>query len=112
MCGFVREAGHFFVFYIVILFTSPAIESFFRLVGTIILDHNVAARLAAVLITTIVVCVSSSNPWAVEPLINIFRRFWLLDPSLCHEALATLGILDKSCSLRLFCAPHQRVQRP
>ena len=38
MCGFVREVGHFFVFYVVILFTFSATESFFRLMGTIKMD--------------------------------------------------------------------------
>ena len=107
MCGFVREAGHFFVFYIVILFTFWAMGAFFRLMGTITLDYNVAARLAAALITTMVVCASSSSSWAIQPVIDIFHRFWLPDPCLCHEALAILDLLDKPCPLRIFCAPHQ-----
>ncbi len=72
MCGFVRDAGHFFTFYIVILFTFWAMGAFFRLMGTVTMDFNVAARLAAALIVAMVVCASSPNLWIVELLILTF----------------------------------------
>jgi hypothetical protein len=58
MCGFVRTAGHFFTFYIVILMTFWAMSAFFTLLGTVTHNYNVAARLAAFLITLMVVCQS------------------------------------------------------
>jgi ATP-binding cassette subfamily G (WHITE) protein 2 (SNQ2) len=55
MCDLVRDAGHFFTFYIVILTTFWAMSAFFRFLGTVTADYNVAARLAAFLITLMVV---------------------------------------------------------
>lgn len=55
MCGFVRTAGHFFTFYLFIISTFFVMSSFFRLLGVITADYNVAARLAAFLITLMVV---------------------------------------------------------
>lgn len=55
MCGLVRDAGHFFTFYLVIIMTFWAMSAFFRFLGTVTADYNVAARLAAFLITAMVV---------------------------------------------------------
>lgn len=46
MCGLVRTAGAFFTFYIVILATFWAMTTFFRLLGTVTVDYNVAGTLS------------------------------------------------------------------
>ncbi|KAF8305589.1 hypothetical protein DL93DRAFT_2172546 [Clavulina sp. PMI_390] len=55
MCNFVRTAGHFFAFYATIIVTFWAMSAFFRLLGTVTADYNVAARLAAFLISLMVI---------------------------------------------------------
>lgn len=55
MCDLYRDAGHFFTFYIIIIVTFWAMSAFFRLLGTVTADYNVAARLAAFLITLMVI---------------------------------------------------------
>lgn len=55
MCGLVRTAGHFFTFYLFIITTYFVLAAFFRLIGTVTVDYNVAARLAAFLITVMIV---------------------------------------------------------
>src|ERR1700694_1113535 len=61
MCDFFRDAAHFFTFYIVILVTFYAMTAFFRFLGTVTYDYNVAARLAAFLITLMVICELNSQ---------------------------------------------------
>jgi ABC-type multidrug transport system permease subunit len=81
MSGFVREASNFFTFYIVILTTFWAMAAFFRLLGTVTADYNVAARLAAFLITLMIVYSGYLIP------VFAMKRwlFWLyyVSPSLC-----------------------------
>ena len=55
-CGLSRSAGAFFTFYLIVLTTFYAMTTFFRLIGTVTQNYNVAARLAAFIITTMIVC--------------------------------------------------------
>lgn len=55
MCNLYRDGAHFFTFYLIIITTFWAMSAFFRLLGTVTADYNVAARLAALLITAMVI---------------------------------------------------------
>lgn len=65
MAGLVSNAGAFFTFYLLTLSGYFALAAFFRLLGTICSSYDVAARLASVLITGMVlysVSIPSSSP--------------------------------------------------
>ncbi|KDN40294.1 hypothetical protein RSAG8_08204, partial [Rhizoctonia solani AG-8 WAC10335] len=55
MCRLERSAGAFFTFYLFIYMTSLAITAFFRLIGIICQGYDMAARLAAFVVTLMVV---------------------------------------------------------
>ena len=55
-CHLSRSAGAFFTFYLFVLTTFYAMTTFFRLIGTVTQNYNVAARLAAFIVTAMVVC--------------------------------------------------------
>ncbi|KAG9127447.1 hypothetical protein FRC07_013764 [Ceratobasidium sp. 392] len=54
MCGLERSAGAFFTFYLFIYLTFLAMTAFFRLIGIICQGYDTAARLAAVIVTLMV----------------------------------------------------------
>ncbi|QRV86887.1 ABC transporter G family member 11 [Ceratobasidium sp. AG-Ba] len=55
MCGLERSAGAFFTFYLFIYLTFLAMTAFFRLIGIICQGYDTAARLAAVIVTLMVI---------------------------------------------------------
>ncbi|CCO36283.1 ABC transporter G family member 11 AltName: Full=ABC transporter ABCG,11 [Rhizoctonia solani AG-1 IB] len=55
MCGLQRSAGAFFTFYLFIYVTFLAMAAFFRLIGIICQGYDMAARLAASIVTLMVV---------------------------------------------------------
>ncbi|QRW26814.1 ABC transporter G family member 11 [Rhizoctonia solani] len=55
MCGLQRSAGAFFTFYLFIYITFLAMAAFFRLIGIICQGYDMAARLAASIVTLMVV---------------------------------------------------------
>ncbi|KAF9512472.1 hypothetical protein BS47DRAFT_1363141 [Hydnum rufescens UP504] len=55
LCHLTRSASAFFTFYLFVLTTFFAMTTFFRLIGTVTQDYNVAARLAAFIVTAMVV---------------------------------------------------------
>lgn len=55
MAGLAAGAGGFFTFYAVILAGYFALAAFFRLLGTLCSNFDVASRLASILITVMVV---------------------------------------------------------
>ncbi|QRV86840.1 ABC-2 type transporter [Ceratobasidium sp. AG-Ba] len=55
MCGLERSAGGFFTFYLFTYLTFLVMTAFFRLIGIICKGYDTAARLAAVIITLMVV---------------------------------------------------------
>ncbi|KAJ1310587.1 hypothetical protein OPQ81_007316 [Rhizoctonia solani] len=55
MCGLERSAGAFFTFYLFIYVTFLAMAAFFRLIGIICQGYDMAARLAASIVTLMVV---------------------------------------------------------
>ncbi|KAF8602772.1 hypothetical protein BDV93DRAFT_533391 [Ceratobasidium sp. AG-I] len=54
MCGLERSAGAFFTFYLFIYLTFLAMAAFFRLIGIICKGYDTAARLAAVIVSLMV----------------------------------------------------------
>ncbi|KAG8684720.1 hypothetical protein FRC09_015185, partial [Ceratobasidium sp. 395] len=54
MCGLERSAGAFFTFYLFIYLTFLAMTAFFRLIGILCQGYDTAARLAAVIVTLMV----------------------------------------------------------
>jgi ABC-type multidrug transport system permease subunit len=56
LCDFSRSGGAFFTFYLFVLTTFYAMTTFFRLLGTVTQNYNVAARMAALIVTAMVVC--------------------------------------------------------
>ena len=54
MCGLVRDPGAFFIFYLSIVTGYLVMTLFFRVVGCISPDFDVALRLAVILITLLV----------------------------------------------------------
>ncbi|KAG8704963.1 hypothetical protein FRC08_001922 [Ceratobasidium sp. 394] len=54
MCGLERSAGAFFTFYLFIYLTFLAMTAFFRLIGIVCQGYDTAARLAAVIVTLMV----------------------------------------------------------
>ncbi|CAE6481297.1 unnamed protein product [Rhizoctonia solani] len=55
MCGLERSAGGFFTFYLFTYITFLSMTAFFRLIGIVCTGYDVAARLAAVIITLMVI---------------------------------------------------------
>lgn len=55
MTGLVRTAGAFFSFLAIVFMGFLSLASFFRLLGCVSFDFNVAARLAASLVTVMVI---------------------------------------------------------
>ncbi|EPQ27618.1 uncharacterized protein PFL1_04756 [Pseudozyma flocculosa PF-1] len=55
MAGLRRTAGAFFTFFIIVYVTYLAMSALFRIFGTVCRDYNVAARLAAIIISALVV---------------------------------------------------------
>ncbi|KAN0064189.1 ATP-binding cassette transporter snq2 [Thecaphora frezii] len=55
MSGLRRTAGAFFTFFIITYFTYLAMSALFRIFGTVCRDYNVAARLAAIIISALVI---------------------------------------------------------
>ncbi|CAD6951921.1 unnamed protein product [Tilletia caries] len=54
MTGLVREAGAFFAFFITVYITFLAMTALFRIFGTVCQSYDVAARLASIIITALV----------------------------------------------------------
>jgi ATP-binding cassette subfamily G (WHITE) protein 2 (SNQ2) len=54
MSGLARSAGAFFTFYLFVYTTYLTMTSFFRLIGTTMRSYDVAARLAAIIISLMV----------------------------------------------------------
>ncbi|CAD6982083.1 unnamed protein product, partial [Tilletia controversa] len=54
MTGLVREAGAFFAFFITVYVTFLAMTALFRIFGTVCQSYDVAARLASIIITALV----------------------------------------------------------
>jgi ATP-binding cassette, subfamily G (WHITE), member 2, SNQ2 len=63
MAGLTRTAGAFFIFYLFVYTTFLAMTSFFRLIGTTMRSYDVAARLAAVIITFMVLYTGQFTPF-------------------------------------------------
>ncbi|KAF8743104.1 ABC transporter, partial [Rhizoctonia solani] len=76
MCGLDRNAGAFFTFYLFIYITFLAMTAFFRLIGIVCSGYEVAARLAAVIITFMVTYAGYMIP------VQAMKRwlFWIWNP--------------------------------
>ncbi|KAH9815155.1 CDR ABC transporter-domain-containing protein [Melampsora americana] len=55
MAGLVSNAGAFFTFYLLVFSTFIALSSFFRFLGAISFSFNTAARMASILVMTMVI---------------------------------------------------------
>ncbi|KAF1991282.1 ABC transporter [Aulographum hederae CBS 113979] len=66
MCGLVRDAGAFFTFYLMIISGYLAMTLFFRTVGCLCPDFDVAIRLAATIITFFVLTSGYLIQWQSE----------------------------------------------
>jgi ABC-type multidrug transport system permease subunit/ABC-type transport system involved in cytochrome c biogenesis ATPase subunit len=66
MCGLVRDAGAFFIFFLVITTGYLAMTLFFRTVGCLCPDFDVAMRLAATIITLFVLTSGYLIQWQSE----------------------------------------------
>ncbi|CAE6446782.1 unnamed protein product, partial [Rhizoctonia solani] len=78
MCGLDRNAGAFFTFYLFIYITFLAMTAFFRLIGIICSGYEVAARLAAVIITFMVTYAGYMIP--VQAMKRWLFWIWYLNP--------------------------------
>jgi len=67
MTGLVRDAGAFFIFYLMIVSGYLAMTLFFRTVGCLCPDFDVAIRLAATIITFFVLTSGYLIQWQSEP---------------------------------------------
>jgi ATP-binding cassette, subfamily G (WHITE), member 2, SNQ2 len=95
MAGLVRTAGAFFTFYLMVYTTFLAMTAFFRLIGTTCRSYDVAARLAAFLISGMVLYTGYMIP------VFAMKRwlFWIsyIDP--LNYGFAALMINGPYCSL-------------
>jgi ABC-type multidrug transport system ATPase subunit/ABC-type multidrug transport system permease subunit len=66
MCHLVRDAGAFFIFYLIITSTYLSMTLFFRTVGCLCPDFDVAIRLAATIITLFVLTSGYLIQWDAE----------------------------------------------
>lgn len=71
MAGLVSNAGAFFTFYALTLSGYFALAAFFRLLGTICSNYDVAARLASVLITGMVLYSVSISSLLLRPRLQL-----------------------------------------
>ncbi|KAK0517911.1 ATP-binding cassette transporter snq2, partial [Tilletia horrida] len=62
MCGFASGAGSFFAFFITVYVSFLAMASLFRVFGTVCQNFDVAARVAAVIITALVLFAGYTIP--------------------------------------------------
>ncbi|KAF2455502.1 putative ABC transporter [Lineolata rhizophorae] len=78
MCGLVRDAGAFFSFVLFIVFGYLVMTLFFRTLGCLCPDFDVAIRLAATIITLFVLTTTYLIPWRSEQV--WLRWFFYLNP--------------------------------
>ncbi|GAA93595.1 hypothetical protein E5Q_00239 [Mixia osmundae IAM 14324] len=75
MTGLYRSAGAFFAFFVIVYAQFLSLASFFRLIGCICRDYNLAARLASVLVTAFVL-----YSGYIVPVFNMKRwLFWIYE---------------------------------
>jgi ABC-type multidrug transport system permease subunit len=66
MCGLVRDAGAFFIFYLLIVVTYLGMTLFFRTMGCLCPDFDVAIRIVATIITLFVLTSGYLIQWDAE----------------------------------------------
>jgi ATP-binding cassette subfamily G (WHITE) protein 2 (SNQ2) len=99
MTGLVRDAGAFFIFYLMIVTGYLAMTLFFRTVGCLCPDFDVAIRLAATIITLFVLTSGYIIQWQSE---QVWLRwiFYINALGLAFSALMMneFGRLDLTCA--------------
>jgi len=99
MTGLVRDAGAFFIFYLMIVTGYLAMTLFFRTVGCLCPDFDVAIRLAATIITLFVLTSGYLIQWQSE---QVWLRwiFYINALGLAFSALMMneFGRLDLTCA--------------
>jgi hypothetical protein len=104
MAGLYRSAGAFFTYYLFVYVTFLAMTSFFRLLGTTMRSYDVAARLAAVIISFMVLftgqcfalCLQHWLTHVIGYMIPVFSMprwlFWV-----CFDWIRSLPLLTGIC---------------
>ncbi|KAJ9640005.1 ATP-binding cassette transporter snq2 [Coniosporium tulheliwenetii] len=99
MCGLVRDAGAFFIFVLMIVSTYLAMTLFFRTVGCLCPDFDVAIRLAATIITFFVLTSGYLIQYQSE---QVWLRwiFWINALGLGFSAMMVneFGRIDLACT--------------